>query len=72
MTVGLCNNILPLYFSKNNMEFIFKRIHVFFFLLKIESYLMYSNFRPAHTQNEYFPMSCFDSIVFNFKLLHLV
>ena len=28
MTVGLCNNILPLYFSKNDTESIFKRIHV--------------------------------------------
>ena len=28
--------------------------------------------RSTHTQNEYYLMSCFDSIVFNFKLLHLV
>ena len=28
MTVGLCNSILPLYFSKNDIEFICKRINV--------------------------------------------
>ena len=70
MIVGLCNNILPLYFSKNDIEFIFKRIHVILFCLK-SSYLMCSNCRPARKQNKYFLTSCFDSIVFNFKLLHL-
>ena len=66
MTVGLCNNILPLYFSTNDTEFIFKRIHVIL-VCKRSSYLMCSNFRPARTQNEYFLMPCFDSIVFNFN-----